>query len=55
MILANKNQVNYFSTSTFFIGNLAYIEYSTFFTSKPGNLWMGFMDPNAFTYHGILR
>lgn len=55
LTLANKTTVPFFQTSTFFVGNLAYLEYAPFFTSQVGTMWMGFMDPNSFSYKGILR
>lgn len=54
LTLANKASVPYFQTSTYFEGNLAYLEYAPFFTNQIGTMWIGFMDPSSFPYKGIL-
>lgn len=47
--------VPYFQTSTFFVGNLAYIEYAPFFSKQLDTVWMGYLDRSSYNFHGILR
>lgn len=45
---------DYFDSVSGFVGQIAHIEMSSFYTNTLNSLWMGYLRPSAIGYQGIL-
>lgn len=54
LILASVEQNEYFNSVSGFVGNMAYIEMSSFYTSSLQTLWVGYLNSAGYGYKGVI-
>jgi hypothetical protein len=54
LIIAGVENNPYFQSTSGFIGNIAYIETASFYTTDIKNLWIGYMNLNSYAFKGVI-
>ena len=54
LVLASVEKNNYFKSVSGFVGNMAYIEMSSFYTTSLQTLWVGYLNSAGYGYKGVL-